>query len=143
MGTHSLTIVYDVWEDCTPQILMSMYRQFDGYVSGHGMELYEFLKDMHIVNGLGSNQPEKIANGAGCLAAQIVAHFKDGPGGFYITTNDDDTDIDYVYRIYVYEPAWIENFGKIKLIIEHFGTQIFNGSLEEFLEWSLITEEAY
>jgi len=28
--------------------------------------------------------PGKVANGMGCLAAQIVAHFKDGAGGIYL-----------------------------------------------------------
>lgn len=142
MGTRSLTIVYDVWENEKPRFLVSMYRQFDGYVSGHGMELYEFLKDMYIVNGLGSNQPERVANGAGCLAAQIVAHFKNGPGGIYITTGDDEL-IDYVYRLYVHEPEWTQDFGRIELVVENFGEQIFSGSLEEFMEWSLTDERVY
>ena len=38
MGTRSLTFVY---EDKTP--ILNMYRQFDGYPSGHGQELADFL----------------------------------------------------------------------------------------------------
>ena len=37
MGTRSLTFVYD--ENNTP--VLNMYRQFDGYPSGHGAELAE------------------------------------------------------------------------------------------------------
>jgi hypothetical protein len=99
MGTRSLTYVY---ADNEP--LVCMYRQFDGYPSGHGKELAEFLKPMEIVNGLRPGGAEnKIANGAGCLAAQMIAHFKDEPGGIYLqsVTNQDYDWIDYIYRIYV------------------------------------------
>ena len=79
MSTRSLTFV----KDDTNRVVMNMYRQCDGYPSGFGTELYEFLKDIKMVNGIVPGS-EKIASGAGCLAAQIVAHFKDGPGGVYL-----------------------------------------------------------
>ena len=34
-----------------------MYRQFDGYPSGHGVELAQFLAGMVIVNGFQSDDP--------------------------------------------------------------------------------------
>jgi len=80
MSTRSLTFV----KDESNRVLLNMYRQCDGYPSGIGKELYEFLKDIKMVNGLSSGQPARVANGAGCLAAQIVAHFKDGPGDVYL-----------------------------------------------------------
>lgn len=96
MGTRSITTVLD--EEGVS--LVSMYRQFDGYPSGHGEELCDFLRGFEVVNGIGAGdeQKEKIANGAGCLAAQLVAHFKKVPeqsafgktapkssiGGFYL-----------------------------------------------------------
>lgn len=79
MGTRSLTVVQDEHK----RRYLVMYRQFDGYPSGHGQELAEFLKGIIVVNGI-SGDMAKIANGAGCLAAQIVAHFKTEPGGIYI-----------------------------------------------------------
>ena len=48
MGTRCLTFVYDEAGDP----LLNMYRQFDGYMSGHGAELAEFLHDRKLVNGL-------------------------------------------------------------------------------------------
>jgi hypothetical protein len=89
MGTRSLTHVIETWNDnktgkLKKQCLMTMYRQFDGYPSGMGDELADFLKDGTVVNGIGMDDKRKIFNGAGCLAAQLVAHFKDGPGGFYL-----------------------------------------------------------
>ena len=39
MGTRSLTYVYDDYSVNTP--IMCMYRQYDGYPTGHGAELSE------------------------------------------------------------------------------------------------------
>lgn len=95
MSTRSLTFV----KDETGRVLLNMYRQYDGYPSGIGTELYEFLKDIKMVNGIPPGS-EKIANGAGCLAAQIVAHFKDGPGGVYLhPPSSTDCGQDYEYHI--------------------------------------------
>ena len=94
MGTRSLTFVKE-----GSSIIINMYRQFDGYPSGHGKELAEFLAPIKMVNGIGATD-ERIANGAGCLAAQIVAHFKDGPGGIYLEpASATDCGQDYEYHI--------------------------------------------
>lgn len=104
MGTRSLTVFVDVWEDPdTKEIhekeLVVMYRQFDGYPTGHGAELKEYLQDMGIVNGLSCGQPEKKANGMGCLAALTIANFKGtNPGGFYIeAAGARDCGEEYIY----------------------------------------------
>ena len=95
MGTRSLTFVYD--ED--GRTIISMYRQYDGYPSGHGKDLAEFLEPITMVNGIGMTEAV-IANGPGCLAAQLVAHFKDGPGGIYLEpTTAVDCGQDYEYHI--------------------------------------------
>lgn len=62
-----------------------MYRQYDGYPSGHGQELADYLKTFRITNGI-SGDPINTANGMACLAAQIVAHFKGG-GAFKLAFN--------------------------------------------------------
>lgn len=74
MGTRHLTVV----KDHDGEDLVVMYGQWDGYLSGHGKELKEFLDGFVIVNGitLEKEQLPKIANGMGCLAAQLVGHFK-------------------------------------------------------------------
>lgn len=97
MGTRSLTRV----KDESGNILLTMYRQFDGYIKdGHGDELIDFLSGMVITNGisLGKDRPKKSANGMGCLAAQLVSHFKTGVGGIYIEPNDSG-DQEYNYTI--------------------------------------------
>jgi hypothetical protein len=90
MGTRSLTKIFETYKDekKNKQVkiqLVNMYRQYDGYPSGHGTELADFLKGGKVVNGIGSRDEKQILfNGAGCLAAQMIAHFKDGAGGIYI-----------------------------------------------------------
>lgn len=79
MGTRSLTIVAEGETD-----VIVMYRQMDGYPSGHGQLLADFLKGKKIVNGIGSETANDDFNGVGCMAASIVAHFKNGIGNFYL-----------------------------------------------------------
>ncbi len=96
MSTRSLT---HIKED--GKTLVTFYRHSDGYPEGHGKELADFLDGFNIVNGLGFHKdPNKTANGIGCLAAQIIAHFKDGPGQIYIYPVDSsDCGEEYVYTV--------------------------------------------
>lgn len=113
MGTRSLTYIQDSWETAvadednnnkvhkTTQNILCMYRQYDGYIDGHGRELAEFLEDFNIVNGYNHDTPVRSANGIGCLAAQLIAHFKDGIGNIYIhEPNASDCGEEYTYTIY-------------------------------------------
>jgi hypothetical protein len=78
MGTRSLTVFKEDGKE-----IVVMYRQFDGYPSGHGKDLAEILAGRKIVNGF-SSIDKKVFNGMGCLAAQVVAELKDGPGNIYL-----------------------------------------------------------
>ena len=80
MGTRCLTVI----KDYNDKEIVVMYRQYDGYIDVHGHELANFCKDIKIVNGYGSDT-KNIANGMGCLAAQIVSHFKKDEVGIIIT----------------------------------------------------------
>ena len=100
MGPRSLTFIHD-GDNAKP--FVCMYRQYDGYPSGHGKDLAEFLKPIRMVDGLGSDS-EHVANGAGCLAAQMVAHFKDGPGGIYLNApTSKNCWQDYEYHVHASE----------------------------------------
>jgi hypothetical protein len=133
MGTRSLTYVYD---GKTP--IMCMYRQFDGYLSGHGQELANFLNELTFGNGI-SGKPElfNFANGMGCLAAQMIVWFKKTPGGFYIHPVDLNQDCwqDYEYHVYENKVVVVSHFFDDENPTE----QIFNGSWNEFL---LLTTES-
>lgn len=97
MGTRSLTIVKDQGE-----VVLNMYRQMDGYPTGHGQELADFLKPFQVVNGIGMTpEGKKLANGLGCLAGQIVAHFKESVGGFYLyPTKAKNVGEEFTYIVY-------------------------------------------
>jgi hypothetical protein len=116
MGTRSLTFVYN---DGAP--IINMYRQFDGYPTGHGRELAEFLVSGKLVNGYSEKQSVQF-NGMGCLAAQMIANFKNSVGGFYIYSVD-STDCWQEYEYHVYED---------KVVVKNPTEVIFSGTWDEF-----------
>lgn len=127
MGTRSLTVVMN--EDTE---IINMYRQFDGYPSGHGMELANFLSGMLIVNGMTGDEPEKFANGMNCLAAQIVAEFKTKPGNIYLYPSvSDKSFVDYIYIV----TGMCGGYPNVKLQYVHDGKVLFNGDASGFAEW--------
>lgn len=98
MGTRSLTRIYD--ED--GKAICCMYRQMDGYPDGHGKDLCDAFGGITIINGISlGNKAGSHANGMGCFAAQVVAHFKNGIGGIYLysTTTAEDCGQDYEYDL--------------------------------------------
>ncbi len=141
MGTRSLTFVYD-----GDEAIINMYRQYDGYPSGHGAELADFLGQFTMVNGLGINETRKVANGMGCLAAQLVANFKVGAGQFYLyPTSAKDCGQDYEYHIYKDDEGMrvrITDRGcnMFGLTMSDKNDAIFDGTLEEFTDYC--TEKA-
>jgi hypothetical protein len=119
MGTRSLTRVIPRQEGLSfneghekgELAHVNMYRQFDGYPGGHGLELAEFLKDFNIINGIGRDTKLGLhANGSGCLAAQMIKHFKEEVGNIYLYPADDDREWEeYIYTVYPKEnePVYI------------------------------------
>ena len=79
MGTRCLTVLHD--ED--DKEIAVLYRQFDGYPEVHGEQLRAFLAGKRITNGITGTKDNSF-NGMKCLAAGVVAHFKDDVGGFYL-----------------------------------------------------------
>jgi len=122
MGTRSLTFVYD--DDNEP--IINMYAQWDGYPSGHGAELAKFLGSFEaITNGISLGEERKTANGMGCLAAQLVAHFKVGVGSFYLyPVTAGDCGQEYEYHIF-------ESIVQVRSDLDI----IFSGSWSEFAEF--------
>lgn len=121
MGTRSLTRVNDGGAP-----IINMYRQFDGYPDGHGKQLFEFLDGMVVVNGYNSSTPKKAANGASCLAAQLVSKFKTEIGGFYlypVTSTDCGQDYEYVVDV---------NDGAITVKVSDYRDELFSGDVAAF-----------
>jgi hypothetical protein len=142
MGTRFLTFVYEKYGQIQKPVV-NMYRQFDGYPTGHGAELAEFLNGGRLVNGLIQTKTveEVVFNGMGCLAASMVAHFKQTPGGFYIHPVDvTDCGQDYEYHVY-------DKSGKLYIEVYDCGCNmfgvsssethelVFKGNLKEFTEF--------
>jgi hypothetical protein len=97
MGTRSLTYVFNE----NNEALICMYRQYDGYPSGHGVELAKFLNSGEVVNGIPLYARKTLFNGMSCLAAQMVKQFKDEAGGIYLYSpilNRDDWQ-EYEYHV--------------------------------------------
>lgn len=96
MSTRSLTQIFD----SDGKMIVVVYRQSDGYPSGHGKELAEYLKDITITNGITGREKGVTANGMNCLAAQIIAFFKEEVGGFYLyPAGTSDVGEDYIYKV--------------------------------------------
>lgn len=138
MGTRSLTKVFQDDKE-----MLCIYRQYDGYPSGHGRELAKFLNSGELVNGIPGGNEKKVFNGIGCLAAQLVMELKKehGPaGGIYIQLpGTEDAGQDYEYHIYGEWPKGggmsPQKIAKIKVF--GYGTKkaLFSGSLERFTAW--------
>lgn len=99
MGTRSLTFLYEN-DETTP--FTCIYRQFDGYPSGHGLDIASYVNSRAIVNGY--SNPQTQINGMGCMAAQLIVHLKDGKreaGNIYIyPPNTSDVWEDYQYHLW-------------------------------------------
>lgn len=127
MGTRSLTFFYDNGMTTTAEPMLVMYRQFDGYIEGHGRDLAKFLKDMTLVNGYTSSHMNgKFANGMSCLAAQFIAKMKNGIGNIYIVQPNVDDNHCENYRYYVHDN---------RVTVEHYGDIIFDGTWPSFYEF--------
>ena len=74
MGTRSITTVRSRWDRKGEfELHATVYRHYDGYLSGHGAWLADFLKDLRVQNGKsGSWEEDKDVNGPGRLAARLV-----------------------------------------------------------------------
>ena len=137
MGTRSLTYIEDQYEDFNDNNIICMYRQYDGYLSGHGKELAEFLQDFTVVNGYNMHTAARSANGMSCLAAQLVAHFKDGIGNIYLyPTNTSDVGEEFIYTI-----SLIDN--KLNIEVKDWNDKIiFSGTPTKLIEKINIEEYA-
>ena len=127
MGTRSLTVFNDEYG----KEIAVMYRQFDGYPSGHGTELAEFLTGKKMVNGFNSDTGAAF-NGSHCLAASVVAEFKDGIGSFYLhAAGTRDVGEEYIYTI---DTAGQEPI--INVYDCYAECQLYTGTATDFLDWA-------
>ena len=97
------------------RIRTQIYHHYDGYPKHLGCNLAEFLCDFRVVNGLPTNYFEniKVANGMGCLTAQLIAALKEESGNVYVDYPDTDRDdVEFTYYIWgcVGKDIWMSIF---------------------------------
>jgi len=118
MGTRSLTHIEE-----RGKILVTIYRQYDGYPDGLGDDIKKLFAGYTIVNGYGGDT-DKQANGMGCLAAQLIDGLKEGIGNVYIyPAGSSDCGEEYTYTL--------SNVGG-KLHLKMQGYQEYDGLLDDF-----------
>jgi hypothetical protein len=91
MGTRSTTKIYE-----NERLLLSLYKQYDGYPEGWGQELKDFFRKGVFVNGFNGSKGELEFNGVGDFALLLVKEFKEGTGRLYATTENDKQEYNYV-----------------------------------------------
>lgn len=128
MGTRCTINFISNEEILMERSVLFLYYQHDGYISYRGIELAEFLKDMKIVNGYGT-EPINEANGIDCLALQYVAAHKKGIGNMYIAEKRQSEEYDYEVR-------WIKEKEEFEMIVYNNGIKIFQGTPKELIEFS-------
>lgn len=144
MGTSSVTYIQE-----NGKSILVFYRHFDGYISGHGVDLGNILKGRDVVNGIQLGKESFVFNNVGCLATNVLSMVKqktDGignAGGLYVLHSDFD---DYIGQEYEYiidvTPTNIHNpFSKqiveIRVLETHSNDSnlLFNGGVEEYLQF--------
>lgn len=126
MGTRSLTRVFNRGIE-----ILCIYRQMDGHISGMGADLAGIVEGGKFVNGI-SGEKEKIFNGMGCFAAQLVAGLKDGPGGidiYPVGSNDVGEEFVYEFRGGLddgHKPA------PVTVKVTSYEEVLFDGPIEEY-----------
>jgi hypothetical protein len=106
-----------------------LYQKFNGSIDGVGKDLLLFLKDIVLIDGFTTDKDAKLADGACCLFAQIIAHFKKDVGGAYLfpTSGYDFQEFNYYVHVNM-----ITN--EILFSIRSKTALIFEGTVAEALE---------
>lgn len=132
MGTRCVTHLYEM-EELGGKLVCSFYRQYDGYVSGHGEDLKTFFKGKSLTNGYSSEQEpfmgKTIFNRSGSLAVKLMNFIQDESGCEVIPTDDKASHgQDYTYYIYPKKDK------SIFIKVECFGTVVYEGNIENMVE---------
>ena len=133
MGTRSTYRIIERAQGEEKPIAL-IYMQYDGYPDGHPLETAQFLENARVLNGFMASDANGGAafNGAGCLAARLVARLKGNSIGncyLYSLVDRGNLSEDYMYDI-------IAEVGKPVEIVaydynEH---EIFRGTAAEFVD---------
>lgn len=137
MGTRSITRV-----QINGETLVAIYRQYDGYISGHGKDLADFLENRRIVNGIIPGTEKEVFNGPGCLAANLVSFLKkpefEEAGNIYIYPTDaDDEEYSYDINIKTHKDGpWLKYEDTPYVTVRAYSDHLFRGSSEDFVNYA-------
>jgi len=107
MGTRSITHIHEMDELCRDRVVCSFYRAYDGYPTGHGDDLAEWLKDKKLVNGVSSSFKKGIYhNRSGQMAVELMHHLKKETSIEVIPTGTGSEEFEY--RVYFSDKFEIE-----------------------------------
>jgi hypothetical protein len=135
MGTRSITRV-----QLDGETLVAIYRQYDGYISGHGKDLADFLNGRRIVNGIRVGTELEVFNGPGCLAANLISFLKkeeNGKAGNIYIVSAESEDEEYSYDINVKtgeSEVWHISYESLPIVIVRArgGKELFRGTSVEY-----------
>jgi hypothetical protein len=124
MGTRSTLHI----QDDNNKTIASVYRQYDGYPTGMGQDIFDILNkgQVELRNGFAANDkvPAQF-NGIECLGAYLIGQLKgDSIGNVYLTTADDRQEYDYFITS--------KNDTVHLRIQDYVGTTLFDNILSEF-----------
>jgi len=143
MGTRSITKFFD--DDVC---LVTLYRQYDGYIDGHGYDLARCLtfegQDIPVRNGIPMGNQTLMFNGMADLACQVIALLKTRDirhnepivrsqmvGNFYIAHNTSGLDEEgFGYAVHLRDD-------RVVIDVHTGGRKIFSATPEELLKTSM------
>lgn len=101
MGTRAKVTILDEQH----KEIACLYSQYDGYPGGLGQDVYKFLFDKILVNGISSRRPEEMQlNSMGDLAVRLITYLKKDSkraGCYYLYNPMNCRDQEYNYTLYV------------------------------------------
>lgn len=106
MSTRSVTHIHKMQsiQDGLEAIVYTFFRHSDGYPSGHGSNLVEYLIGKKLVNGKGIDFTiGRDFNRAGTMAIPLMMHIQNISGAESIPTGTKTSDTEFVYDIYFRE----------------------------------------
>lgn len=136
MGTRSLVHFIRKEDDVK---MCNLYRQYDGYPEGRGMELAKWLESFNVVNGFTlDDEKRRVANGLDCLCALWVSEEKGNEVGNVYMMGISDTDVgeEYVYEV------WEEGKDIYMSCYDVWNKELlFKGTPEEYINWQAFLHE--
>lgn len=96
MGTRGLIHI----KDKEGETYCTIYRQYDGYPSGLGKDIFDTLGRRKLVNGIQNTLKEM--NGVGCAAALLISSLKGSEAGYVYLYSPNSSNVgeDYTYTVY-------------------------------------------